>query len=221
MKSRNPLILYPHGAARKSTCETARICYEAAIKAGAPENCIQWIPKITRDQVLHFMSHKRIALVLATGSVKSCKCCVSLREPCHWCWSWKCFRFILVKVQMFLLQLNRFCSRKLFDNGTICASEQAVVVSKYNAQQVREEFLRNGAYFLSPEEAVKVGEISFNVAQRSMRPEVIGQSAENHSKDGRDHGAIIRNIVNRPMRKDQVGSGGLCHWKFWRQSRIL
>ena len=43
MKTRNPIIIRPHGSARKCSIEAARICYHAALRAGAPENCIQWI----------------------------------------------------------------------------------------------------------------------------------------------------------------------------------
>ena len=78
MKTRNPIVIYPHGAARKSTIEAARICYEAALEAGAPPNCIQWIPKASRDQVIAFMGHKFTALVLATGSVSLVKTAFSL-----------------------------------------------------------------------------------------------------------------------------------------------
>jgi acetaldehyde dehydrogenase/alcohol dehydrogenase len=176
MKSRNPLIIYPHGAARKCTSEVARLCYEAALKAGAPENCIQWIPRITREQVLRLMSHKKIALVLATGSVSLVKAAYSSGNPAIGVGPGNVPVYIGKSADV-RFAVEQILLSKLFDNGTICASEQAVVVSHYNAAEVRKEFIRMGAYFLSEEEIEKVGEIAFNKTERSMRPEVIGKPA--------------------------------------------
>lgn len=176
MKSRNPIIIYPHGAAKKCTTEAARLCYEAALGAGAPENCIQWIPRVTRDQVIHFMSHKRIALVLATGSVSLVRASYSSGNPAIGVGPGNVPVYIGKSADV-EFAVDQILLSKLFDNGTICASEQAVVVSRYNADAVREEFKRRGAYFLSSEEIDKVGKIAFNKAQRSMSPEVIGKPA--------------------------------------------
>ena len=176
MKSRNPIIIYPHGAARKCTSEAARLCYEAALNAGAPENCIQWLPRITREQVLTLMSHKKIALVLATGSVSLVKAAYTSGNPAIGVGPGNVPVYIGKSADV-KFAVEQILLSKMFDNGTICASEQAVVVSRYNASQVKEEFIRQGAYFLSQEEIEKVGKIAFNKAQRSMSPEVIGKPA--------------------------------------------
>ena len=177
MKSRNPIMIYPHGAARKSTIEAARLCYIAALHAGAPEHCIQWIPKATRDQVIHFMGHKRTALVLATGSVSLVRAAYTSGNPAIGVGPGNVPVYIGKSADV-PFAVGQILLSKLFDNGTICASEQAVVVSKYNAGMVRKEFIRRGAYFLSPEEILKVGKVAFNSAQRSMSPEVIGKPAK-------------------------------------------
>jgi len=70
LKSRNPIIIRPHGAAKKSSIEAARICYEAALAAGAPENCVQWVKQSSRQETLDLMGHRGTALNLATGSVE-------------------------------------------------------------------------------------------------------------------------------------------------------
>jgi acetaldehyde dehydrogenase / alcohol dehydrogenase len=176
MKTRNPLIIYPHGAARKCTLEATRICYEAALKAGAPENCIQGIPKATRDQVLLFMSHKRTALVLATGSVSLVKAAYSSGNPAIGVGPGNVPVYIGKSADV-AFAVDQILLSKLFDNGTICASEQSVVVSRYNSQKVRDEFIRRDGYFLSPGEIEKVAKVAFNKAQRSMSPEVIGKPA--------------------------------------------
>lgn len=176
MKSRNPIIIFPHGAARKSTIEAARICYEAAVNAGAPADCIQWIPKATRDQVLAFMSHRRVALVLATGSVSLVRAAYHSGNPAIGVGPGNVPVYIGKSADV-PFAISQILLSKLFDNGTICASEQAVVVSKFNARLVRDEFRRTGAYFLSEEEIEKVGRFAINTAQHSMNPEVIGKPA--------------------------------------------
>jgi acetaldehyde dehydrogenase / alcohol dehydrogenase len=204
MKSRNPIILYPHGAAKKCTTETARICYEAALAAGAPENCIQWIPRVTRDQVLQFMGHKRIALVLATGSVSLVRAAYSSGTPAIGVGPGNVPVYIGKSADV-PFAVDQILLSKLFDNGTICASEQAVVVSQNNAQKVREEFIRRGAYFLSPGEIKKVGTIAFNATQRSMSPEVIGKSAVFIAAMAGIKVPETTCLLIAPMEKHQVG----------------
>jgi acetaldehyde dehydrogenase / alcohol dehydrogenase len=176
LKTRNPIIIFPHGAAKKCTVEAARLCYEAALKAGAPENCIQWVPKISREQVLEFMSHKRIALILATGSVSLVRAAYHSGTPAIGVGPGNVPVYIGKSADV-EFAVSQILLSKLFDNGTICASEQAVVVSKYNADLVAETFKKKGGYFLSEEEIRRLEPVAFNVHQKSMRPEVIGQPA--------------------------------------------
>jgi acetaldehyde dehydrogenase/alcohol dehydrogenase len=204
MKSRNPIIIFPHGAARKSTIEAARICYEAALKAGAPQYCIQWIPRASREQVLAFMSHRRIALVLATGSVSLVRAAYHSGNPAIGVGPGNVPVYIGKSADVGFA-VGQILLSKLFDNGTICASEQAVIVSQYNAQKVRDEFIRQGACFLSPEEIEKVGKIAINAAQHTMNPEVIGQTAH---KIAQLAGITVpegTNLLIAEMEKYQVG----------------
>lgn len=205
MKSRNPIIIFPHGAARKSTIEAARICYEAAFKAGAPEHCIQWIPRATREQVLAFMSHRRIALVLATGSVSLVRAAYHSGNPAIGVGPGNVPVYIGKSADV-VFAVNQILTSKLFDNGTICASEQAVVVSHYNAQEVREEFVRQGACFLSREEIEKVGKFAINSAQHTMNPEVIGKPARDIAQMAGIEVPEGTTLLIAEMEKHQVGS---------------
>jgi len=81
LKSRNPIIIRPHGAAKKCSIEAARICYEAALNAGAPEHCIQWIKRSTEDQTIELMKHKKTAIILASGSVGLVRAAYSSGNP--------------------------------------------------------------------------------------------------------------------------------------------
>ena len=204
MKSRNPIIIYPHGAARKCTSEAARLCYDAALAAGAPGNCIQWIPRMTREQVHRFMSHKRMALVLATGSVSLVKAAYSSGNPAIGVGPGNVPVYIGKSADVGFA-VTQILLSKLFDNGTICASEQAVVVSHNNAAAVKDEFIRQGACFLSPAQIKKVERIAFNKTQRSMSPDVIGKPATTIAKMAGIKVPAGTRCLIAPMENSQVG----------------
>lgn len=176
LKTRNPIIIYPHGAAKNCSVKAARICYEAALAAGAPENCIQWVKRASREEVIALMGHRRIALILATGSVSLVRAAYSSGNPAIGVGPGNVPVYI-GKSANISQAVDQILLSKTFDNGTICASEQAVIVSKFNAGQVKDEFLRRKAWFLTAEEIGKVEAVAFNIPLRVMNVEVIGQSA--------------------------------------------
>ena len=176
LKTRNSLVIYPHGAARKCTIEAARICYEAALTEGAPENCIQWVSKASREQVLGFMSNHLTAMVMATGSVGLVRAAYSSGNPAIGVGPGNVPVYIGKSADV-NFAVDQILLSKLFDNGTICASEQAVIASEYNADEVERVFIKKGAYFLNPEEAGKVGKICMNTYLQSMNAEIIGKPA--------------------------------------------
>jgi len=176
LKSRNPIIIRPHGAARKCTIKAARICYEAARAAGAPEHCIQWIKRSSQEETLALMGHKKTALILATGSVDLVRAAYSSGNPAIGIGPGNVPVYIGKSADVPFAVEQIFLS-KTFDNGTICASEQAVVSRACHASQVREEFLARGAYYVTGDEISKLEQAAFNPAQRVMRIEVIGQPA--------------------------------------------
>jgi len=176
LKTRNPLIISPHGAARKCTIEAARICYEAAIAAGAPENCIQWLKRVNKDEVIALMSHKKTALILATGSVGLVRAAYKSGNPTIGIGPGNVPVYI-GKTSDVAFAVDQILLSKTFDYGTICASEQAVVVSKYNAEEVRNEFRRRKAYFLNADEINLLEPVAFNKIQKVMNASVIGKPA--------------------------------------------
>ena len=176
MKSRNPIIIRPHGAARKCSIEAAKICYEAALREGGPENCIQWIKNSTEEETLKFMSHKKTALVFATGSRSLVKAAYSSGNPAIGVGPGNVPVFIGKTADVPFTVEQIFLS-KTFDNGTVCASEQALVVRECHVKAVIEEFKKRKAYFLTPEEIKRLEPVAFNTSNGIMRPEVIGQPA--------------------------------------------
>jgi acetaldehyde dehydrogenase/alcohol dehydrogenase len=204
LKTRNPLVIYPHGAARKSTIEAAKICYEAAREAGAPADCIQWVPKASRDQVLGFMSSRYTSLVLATGSVSLVRAAYSSGNPAIGVGPGNVPVYIGKSADV-NFAVDQILMSKLFDNGTICASEQAVVASRYNADLVAETFKKKGAYFLSQEETEKVGKVCINTHLRSMNAEVIGKPATFIAELAGIKVPSKTILLIAPMQPDQVG----------------
>ncbi len=177
LKSRNPIIIRPHGSARKCSVAAARLCYDAARGAGAPEDCIQWIKTSTKEEVLALMSHPKTALVLATGSVELVRAAYRSGNPAIGIGPGNVPVYIGRSADVPFAVEQIFAS-KTFDNGTVCASEQAVVVNRFNADLVLEEFRKRGAHILSPEEVKRLEPVAFDAAQRIMRVDVIGQPAK-------------------------------------------
>jgi len=176
MKSRNPIIIRPHGAARKCSVEACRIAYEAALGAGAPENCVQWIKTSTRDEVLELMSHHRINLILATGSVELVRAAQKSGNPAIGIGPGNVPVYIGRSADV-PFAVEQIVMSKTFDYGTVCASEQAVVVNCDNVDEVIREFKKRKAHFLSREEIERLEPVAFNRETHVMKVEVIGQSA--------------------------------------------
>ena len=176
MKSRNPIIIRPHGSAKKCSIEAARIMYEAALEAGAPENCIQWVKTCTRDEVRAFMAHRKIALILATGSVELVRAAQRSGNPAIGIGPGNVPVYIGRSADV-PFAVEQIMLSKTFDHGTVCASEQAIVTNKYNVDAVIEEFKKHKAYFMSQDEIKLLEPIAFNKTDRVMRVEVIGQPA--------------------------------------------
>ena len=176
LKSRNPVIICPSKKAIKSCSETARICYEAALEAGAPEGCIQWLTSVTRDQTHELMSHKGLSLILATGGSSLVKSAYSSGTPTIGVGAGNVPVFIEKSADIPFSVEQIFIS-KTFDNGTICASEQAVVVEKEVAEKVMEEFKKRKAYFLNTEEIELLSKLAIDDTTHLMNPEIVGRSA--------------------------------------------
>jgi len=177
MKTRNPIIISAHRNAARSTGEAARICYEAALEAGAPEDCIQMIPAGSREFTQMVMAHPRVALILATGGTGLVKAAYSSGNPAIGVGPGNVPVFIDESADL-PFAISSIIMSKTFDNGTVCASEQSVVVEEKIAPQIRDEFKRQNCYFLSPEEILKVQNIAVVKESMSMSPFIVGQSVE-------------------------------------------
>ena len=188
LKSRNPIIISPHHKAIGCCVEAAKICYEAALSEDAPEDCIQW----TREKAIELsnfdineehaethalMSHPQLALILATGGGGVVKAAYTSGTPAFGVGSGNVPVFIDKSADIPFAVSNILAS-KTFDNGTICSSEQAIIVDKAIAGKVIKEFEARGGYFLSQDAVNKVEKVAFKKDRGVMSPDVVGQSVE-------------------------------------------
>lgn len=176
LKTRNPIIICPHMRATKVCDKTAQICYEAALSAGAPEDCIQWLTTTSHEQTHAFMIHPDLALILATGGSGLVKAAYSSGTPTIGVGAGNVPVYIESSADI-PFAVEQICMSKTFDNGTVCASEQAVVVEQAQAEQILAEFSKRGGYVLSHEEVEKLNNIVMDPERGIMSPAVVGQSA--------------------------------------------
>jgi acetaldehyde dehydrogenase/alcohol dehydrogenase len=174
MKTRNPLIFCTHQAARQSAAAAAEVCYAAALRAGAPEHCIQWVDKASPETVDELMSNPRLALILATGSNTLVHKAQTSGTPVIGVGPGNVPVYIGASADV-PFAIENIIESKTFDNGAVCASEQAVVVKWDVADRVIEEFKRQKAYFLTPEQTEKVGRVAYDPGQGTMRATAVGQ----------------------------------------------
>jgi acetaldehyde dehydrogenase/alcohol dehydrogenase len=177
LKTRNPIIISAHRAAAKSTSEAARICYEAALAAGAPEYCIQMISAGSKESTQQIMAHKSIALILATGGTGMVHAAYSSGNPAIGVGPGNVPVFIDESADI-PFAVSSIIRSKTFDNGTVCASEQAIVVEKSIEERVRAEFIKQECYFLNPEEIHLLGKVAVIGDPPGMSPFVIGQPVD-------------------------------------------
>jgi acetaldehyde dehydrogenase/alcohol dehydrogenase len=176
LKTRNPIIVCPSKKAIRCCAETARICYEAALREDAPEDCIQWLTEVSREQTQALMGHDKLALILATGGSGLVRSAYSSGTPAMGVGAGNVPVFIEKSADV-QFAVEQILLSKTFDNGTICASEQAVVVEQTIAEAVRAEFIKRGAYFLSKQEIPLLESVAWDPKSKNMNPDVVGQPA--------------------------------------------
>ncbi|MTD37509.1 bifunctional acetaldehyde-CoA/alcohol dehydrogenase [Erwinia sp. CPCC 100877] len=177
LKTRNPIVFAFHPSAQKCSAEAARIVRDAAIKAGAPENCIQWIEHPSLEATSGLMNHPGIAIVLATGGAGMVKSAYSTGKPALGVGPGNVPAYI-EKSAKIKRAVNDLIVSKSFDNGMICASEQAVIVDKEVYAAVKAEFEAHQVYFVKPNELQKLEDAVMNEGKYAVNPAIVGYSAE-------------------------------------------
>lgn len=175
IKSRNTIVLSPHPAAVNCIAETARIMRDEAVKHGLPADAIQCLTVSSIEGTEALMKHRRTAVILATGGTGLVRAAYSSGKPAFGVGPGNVPAFIerTANVQKAVADI---LTSTCFDNGTICASEQSVVVDAPVEMQVREQFRAQGGHFLNPNEAEAVGKILLT-PQRTLNAGIVGKSA--------------------------------------------
>ncbi|MEQ7219526.1 bifunctional acetaldehyde-CoA/alcohol dehydrogenase [Vagococcus fluvialis] len=176
LKTRNPIIFAFHPAAQKSSSEAARVVRDAAIKAGAPVDCIQWVVEPSLEATSSLMNHEGIASVLATGGSGMVKAAYSTGKPAIGVGPGNTPAYI-EKTAKIKRAVNDLIVSKTFDNGMICASEQGIIVDKEIYDEVKKEFQAHQVYICSGKEKDLIENYVMNESKTAVNPEVVGKPA--------------------------------------------
>jgi acetaldehyde dehydrogenase / alcohol dehydrogenase len=181
IKTRNPIIFAFHPSAQKCSTEAARVLRDAAIEAGAPEDCILWIEQPSVEATRCLINHRGVAMILATGGAGMVEAAYSTGKPALGVGPGNVPCYIDKTVDVKRAATDLILS-KTFDNGMICASEQAVIVDKEIAQEFENFMKENKCYFLNGDEIVKLQKLAINEVKCAINSSIVGQSAYDIAK---------------------------------------
>jgi acetaldehyde dehydrogenase (acetylating) len=175
LKARCAIVLSPHPSAVKCITRVAEVMEEAARRAGAPAGAINWMTTVTLEGTQELMKHRDVAVILATGGMGLVRAAYSAGKPAYGVGPGNAPAFI-ERTAVVKKAVHDVITGKTFDNGVLCSSENSVVVDAPIADEVKREFLAQGAHFMNAAEmdAVAKGLVT---AQRLPNPALVGKSA--------------------------------------------
>ncbi|WP_264229913.1 bifunctional acetaldehyde-CoA/alcohol dehydrogenase [Acholeplasma laidlawii] len=175
LKTRNPIVFAFHPNAQNSSKEAARIIKEAAIKSGAPKNCISWIEHPSLENTNKLMNHPGIATILATGGNAMVKAAYSCGKPALGVGAGNVPAYI-EKTANIKTAINDIVMSKSFDNGMVCASEQAAIIDKEIYKEALAEFKKLHTFLCNKEQKQMLETFMFPDGIK-LNPYVVGKSA--------------------------------------------
>ena len=181
IKARCPIVMSPHPSAAKCITRVAEIMAAAAAKAGAPSNVINWMQTVTLEGTQELMKHRDVAVILATGGMGLVRAAYSAGKPAYGVGPGNAPCFIERSADL-AKAAGDIITGKSFDNGVLCSSPNSVVVESAVADEVKREFIRQGAHFLSPADASKLAAVLVT-PQRLPNPKFVGKSATHIAKE--------------------------------------
>jgi len=176
LKTRNGIIFSPHPRARRSTCAAARLVLEAAVAAGAPEDIIGWIDEPSVELSSHLMRHPdlNLNLILATGGPGMVRAAYSSGKPAIGVGAGNT-PVVIDETADLKRAVASILLSKTFDNGVVCASEQAVIVVEQVYEAVRARFASHGAHILDARGCEALRRVI--LVDGALNPAIVGQSA--------------------------------------------
>nr|WP_283777775.1 bifunctional acetaldehyde-CoA/alcohol dehydrogenase [Sansalvadorimonas sp. 2012CJ34-2] len=174
-KTRNPIVFAFHPSAQKCSAESARILREAGEAAGAPKNFVQWIEQPSIDNTAALMNHPEVAVVLATGGAGMVRAAYSTGKPALGVGAGNVPAYIDASANV-EQAVHDIVLSKAFDNGMICASEQAAIIHKDVYKQSVEEMKNIGCYFTTPVETERLAKVVIT-EKGSVNSAIVGMPA--------------------------------------------
>lgn len=174
LKTRNAIVASPHPHAVKSTTEAMKVISEAAEKAGAPRGLMHVLSTPTIAGTEALMKDKNVAVILATGSNPMVKAAYSAGTPAYGVGSGNVPAFI-ERTADYKKAVADIITGTTFDNGTLCSSEQSMIVDRSIKNQVIEVAKNRGCYFLNEDEKSKLELVILK--DRKLNPGIVGKSA--------------------------------------------
>jgi acetaldehyde dehydrogenase (acetylating) len=175
IKARCPIVISPHPSAVRCISRTAEIMNEAARRAGAPDGAINWMTTVTLEGTQELMKARETAVILATGGMGLVRAAYSAGKPAYGVGPGNAPSYIERSADVPKAVLD-VVTGKTFDNGVLCSSPNSVVVDAPIVEEVKREFVKNGAYFLSAAEADKVTKALLG-PNRLPNPALVGRPA--------------------------------------------
>ena len=183
LKTRNPIVFAFHPSAQESSAHAAQVVYDAAVAAGAPEHCIQWIEKPSMEATQALMNHDGIATILATGGNAMVRAAYSCGKPALGVGAGNVPAYV-EKTADLRQAAHDIVMSKSFDNGMVCASEQAVIIDKEIYDDFVKELKSYHVHFINKKEKALLEEHCFGVkahskdcAQGKLNADIVGRPA--------------------------------------------
>ncbi len=175
IKAGNPIIFSPHPRARRSIAAAANVMHEAAISAGAPRGIIGCPKNPTLEGTRELMNHRLTALILATGGSDMVRAAYSSGKPALGVGPGNVPAYIHASADI-PQAVQKIVRSKSFDNGTVCSSEQAIVVDRIITDKVRSELKKQGACFLDGKQSKALSTLLIKPGG-AMNADFVGKSA--------------------------------------------
>jgi acetaldehyde dehydrogenase (acetylating) len=175
MKARCPIVISPHPSAVRCITRTAELMTAAARGAGAPEGAINWMTQVTLEGTQELMKARETAVILATGGMGLVRAAYSAGKPAYGVGPGNAPAFIERSADV-VKAVRDIVTGKTFDNGLLCSSENSVVVEAPLVEEVKRQFVANGAHFLSASEIDLLGK-ALVTPQRLPNPAFVGKPA--------------------------------------------
>jgi acetaldehyde dehydrogenase (acetylating) len=175
LKARCPIVISPHPAAVRCITRVAEIMNEGARRAGAPEGSINWMTTVTIEGTQELMKARETAVILATGGMGLVRAAYSAGKPAYGVGPGNAPAYIELTADV-AKAVRDIVTGKTFDNGVLCSAENSVVVDAPLVEEVKRQFVAEGAYFMSAAEIDAVGR-ALVTPQRLPNPALVGRPA--------------------------------------------